>query len=1196
MTGVPSQLDVHELLSAQDFVRRLARSLVFDQQRVDDVVQEAWLAAVQRPPQPRAAVSWFRSTLQHLAQRRTRDDARRQTRELAVARPEALPSAAEVLAREEQRREVVDAVLALPEPYRGVVLARFFDELEPREIARRRGMQAATVRSQLHRALEMLRQQLDERHGSRRAWGLWLLPLAKPGHTTGMGLITAAGALLMAKVLIGAGVMALVVFGFFSFGAAPVAPPPVSERQEIAAAAPATSDAPAPAAAASERVEVAKSPPAAAPATVAGGLRGRVVHPDGRPAPNCLVRVLGVDGVALFADAPATGNQRTLSLPRGEARTRDDGVFTIAGLSPRTPYVVNADADGPDRTLRFCSVMPFPDAVADLGDFVLEPKASLSGRAVDEAGAPVAGAEVLAMDQPAALLAVLPFDRFVPANGGMMWLPIPGAAAASDAEVYRDLLHDYLGHDLFLQADLDRKPELGTIVVDRLPWLEAIWRELPIARTTTAVDGSFTVRGVEPGGNMLLVRKPGLAIGSRARVVATQGERKDVGDVTVPAGEELRGSVRDGDGHAVAGAEVRVGSFGSLGCRGIAFCEAPVSTDQGGVFRVTGLGRGRVMVAARANARDAWQVIGPVATDDEIELQLPRRSLLQLRPSRDDGAPVTGLQLELYCGPDLHELRRAGLQELLPTGAPRQQGDGVWSFGEVPIGCYTLHLQADGALPADVMVVLPQREPAAVCLRAAASVRVRVRDAAGQPVGGARIYVDADGASTRAVMPTSYGMPRWVSLPLAAGVTDREGELQVAVPRKGGWVKATHPLHIAAGVLVEPGAATAEVTLLQPGGLTGRLFDHGVPADPRRWCVVAESETIGTVPLPNLRTGLLPDGSFAFPNVAPNEYRVYAAEMPKAALSLTRLGTDLRDLTGPSSKFFGEGPVGHQVTVAAGTNATLEFDVDPNHPKPGEVPVRLAGRVAIDGVPPAGAELLRRRDLFRWDTLTTVAADGSFAVDTLAPGEHTLRLLRKQDMVILWEGDLRLQSGESRFLDLTMATGSLSGTAAFATGLSTAGHAVTATCRLSGGTVQRRAEIDAAGRFAFAALPAGDYEVTASGPDGTSNPVRTSIAGGAAAAPVHLDLLEVPVLGGRIVGDFTARNAWVVLRSNTSVDGNPLGDDGSFHFRDVPKEVCTLELMVRGKTTKLDPGTFDMSLGSQRNVQVRVAAAAKPDK
>jgi len=54
MTGVPSHLDVHELLTAQDFVRRLARSLVFDQQRVDDVVQEAWLAAVQRPPQPRA--------------------------------------------------------------------------------------------------------------------------------------------------------------------------------------------------------------------------------------------------------------------------------------------------------------------------------------------------------------------------------------------------------------------------------------------------------------------------------------------------------------------------------------------------------------------------------------------------------------------------------------------------------------------------------------------------------------------------------------------------------------------------------------------------------------------------------------------------------------------------------------------------------------------------------------------------------------------------------------------------------------------------------------------------------------------------------------------------------------------------------------------------------------------------------------
>jgi hypothetical protein len=452
-------------------------------------------------------------------------------------------------------------------------------------------------------------------------------------------------------------------------------------------------------------------------------------------------------------------------------------------------------------------------------------------------------------------------------------------------------------------------------------------------------------------------------------------------------------------------------------------------------------------------------------------------------------------------------------------------------------------------------------------------------------------------------MPTSYGLPRWTSLPLLAGVTDREGELQVGVPRKGGSLMATHALHAPGTVRVEPGAVTADLVMPRPGTISGRLFDRGVPADPRRYCVVAEVHMTRSVPLPDLRAGLLPDGSFVFPNVAPTQYKLYAAKVNPEALSLQRLVADIENLVMP--RFFGEDTVHHPVTVAEGADATLEFDVDPNQAKPGEVPARLSGRATVDGVPLAGAELQRSLELFRHTTVATVSADGTFAADTLKPGTMSLRLIGRalagyrgptNDHVVLWESKLTLQSGESRVLDLTMTTGSLSGTASFTTGLPITGHVAIAAGTCNGGTVMRRAEIDAAGRFVFAALPAGDYEVTASGPDGKSNPVRVSIAGGAAAAPVHLDLLEVTVLSGRIVGDFTTRNALLILRCDTWAYGNPLGDDGTFHFTDVEAKVCTLELMVRNKTMKLDPGTFDMSHGSQRNVQVRVAGPAKPDK
>src|SRR5262249_4592084 len=199
-------------LNEQDFVRRLARSLVFDQDQVDDVVQGAWLAAMRRPPrQVTALPGWFGSVLRNLAQRSRRDEARRRAREAAGARPEALPSAADVLAREQLRRAVVDAVLSLPEPYRGTVLARFFDELEPVEIARHRGVPAATVRSQLKRALDLLRERFDAERGGRQAWCLSLLPLATPARAVGAGGLSVAGALLMTKVLFGAGALALAV-------------------------------------------------------------------------------------------------------------------------------------------------------------------------------------------------------------------------------------------------------------------------------------------------------------------------------------------------------------------------------------------------------------------------------------------------------------------------------------------------------------------------------------------------------------------------------------------------------------------------------------------------------------------------------------------------------------------------------------------------------------------------------------------------------------------------------------------------------------------------------------------------------------------------------------------------------------------------------------------------------------------------
>src|SRR5438105_33120 len=78
-----------------------------------------------------------------------------------AARTESLPSSAELVAQAELQRELVGHVVALDDPYRSVVVLRYFHGASAAEIAKERGVPAATVRSQLARGLAELRTRLD---------------------------------------------------------------------------------------------------------------------------------------------------------------------------------------------------------------------------------------------------------------------------------------------------------------------------------------------------------------------------------------------------------------------------------------------------------------------------------------------------------------------------------------------------------------------------------------------------------------------------------------------------------------------------------------------------------------------------------------------------------------------------------------------------------------------------------------------------------------------------------------------------------------------------------------------------------------------------------------------------------------------------------------------------------------------------
>jgi len=198
------------LLQHAEFLRSLARSLLRDEAAADDLVQETFRTAIERPPASDHNLrGWLGAVARNLARMSWRGEARRRVREQGVAQPGAVPSPAEVAERLELQEDVARAVSTLDEPHRTVVFLRHFEGVPPREIARRLGLPVSTVHTRLQRAHARLRERLDRRHG-RRAWSLALAGLALPKASTAAA-VGVGAALVSHRVKIG--LLVLFLFG-----------------------------------------------------------------------------------------------------------------------------------------------------------------------------------------------------------------------------------------------------------------------------------------------------------------------------------------------------------------------------------------------------------------------------------------------------------------------------------------------------------------------------------------------------------------------------------------------------------------------------------------------------------------------------------------------------------------------------------------------------------------------------------------------------------------------------------------------------------------------------------------------------------------------------------------------------------------------------------------------------------------------
>lgn len=202
------------LLGHQGWVKGLARRLVEDVHGAEDLAQEVMAEALRRPPGFLAERSrlrrWLGGVARNLARDRQRIDAARRTRERMVARDEAEETSEGIEERLEVHRRLVEAVMALEEPYRSALVLHHFDGLASRDLAERMGVSEEAARKRLSRGHRKLRELLERRWGV-RGEGLVnaLVPLGL-GLEFGGGIGLAEVSVLSTKRLLAVGILGIV--------------------------------------------------------------------------------------------------------------------------------------------------------------------------------------------------------------------------------------------------------------------------------------------------------------------------------------------------------------------------------------------------------------------------------------------------------------------------------------------------------------------------------------------------------------------------------------------------------------------------------------------------------------------------------------------------------------------------------------------------------------------------------------------------------------------------------------------------------------------------------------------------------------------------------------------------------------------------------------------------------------------------
>ena len=687
------------------FVRAVARRVVRDAAAADDIAQDAWMAALERRPEARPSLrGWLSTVVVRLAQNRRRGEGRRERREADAAKSEAVAPEVLLLEREELRRKLVAAVVALGRPQSTVIVLRYFEDLPPRTIASNLGLPVETVRTHLKRGIARLREHLSaERQGGRSL--LAVLPLLLPRHDFAAALAGAALVTVKAKVSLAVVLTVAVCGGYVAFRSddrpeGPTPPPAVRIVPGHATEAPPPIEQKSP-----ESAPITSTPfqePAAAasnPVRPAGTCVVRVLVRDmtGAAVPDCAVLAVnsGPDGrfkaswiVDLLAQPEREAQFFSQAESRGLRRTKTDvdGRAVLDALDVTEHGMVAAYS----RTLGVAvrEGVSFRDGDPLELTLTFKPAVVVFGRVTDENDAPIAG---------------------------------------EDVTFFGEREDGTSTHDV--SAKTDAKGEYRTIPLTRRSFQGQVQRDG--YKFASARTGTIKPEDRELRMDFKLERAPIL----RGRLVRAGGAKAGLGAAIAERGlsrsEGNAGVYGSHDDPRTAANFLDIGR--DEGKVDLA-ADAWTLTPMGGVPKYVSLWVGRSIVAA-AETNGATDV-DLVVDLDRLPRPLPRGKLV-IRPVDDDGKPVTADVINL--DQRFQTARAFDRMGFLPDGAGGFFVDGL------PVSTYVIEVGAPGFCPrtveADLLPLPATTEVRVVLRKPTSSLAVRAKFSDGKPASAAKVYL-----------------------------------------------------------------------------------------------------------------------------------------------------------------------------------------------------------------------------------------------------------------------------------------------------------------------------------------------------------------------------------------------------------------------------------------------------------------------